>query len=268
VSILRDITERERLERERRQLEAQVLRQEKMESLGSLAGGVAHDMNNVLGAILAITTVHQLQAEEGSRLGRDLGTVVKACQRGGTLVKGLLSFAREELAEVRELSLNTVVLEEVALLERTTLQKVRLELDLAEDLLPVDGDPAALSHGLLNLCVNAVDAMPDGGTLTFRTRNEGGAEVLLEVRDTGSGMSREVLAKALDPFYTTKPRGKGTGLGLPIVYGTVKAHHGRMEIHSEPGRGTWIQIRLPACGRVKQTLAAHAGDPGRNDVHH
>jgi len=261
VSILRDVTAREQLEQERRQLEAQSLRREKMESLGSLAGGVAHDMNNVLGAILALATVNQHRAPEGSALRRDLDTVVKACQRGGTLVRGLLGFAREELPEVRALSLNLVVLEAVALLERTTLQKVRLDLDLADDLRTVTGDPASLGHGLMNLCVNAVDAMAGGGTLTFRTRNEGTSAVLLEVIDTGSGMPPEVLARALDPFFTTKPTGKGTGLGLPIVYSTVKAHQGRMEIQSEPGRGTRITIQLPACAPAAEVPAPAAARP-------
>ena len=112
--------------------------------------------------------------------------------------------------------------------------------------LPVTGDPGALGHALMNLCVNAVDAMEPGGLLTVRTRNDGTSRVLLEVLDTGSGMPAEVLAKAMDPFFTTKPLGKGTGLGLSIVYGTVKAHGGTISIQSEPGRGSRVAIHLPA----------------------
>jgi CheY-like chemotaxis protein/anti-sigma regulatory factor (Ser/Thr protein kinase) len=139
------------------------------------------------------------------------------------------------------------VREAAALLERTTLQRIRLDMALATHLVPLKGDAAALSHALMNLCVNAVDAMPDGGTLSVVTRNEADGTILLEVADTGKGMSKDVLDKALDPFFTTKPQGKGTGLGLPIVFGTVKAHQGKMDILSEVGKGTRVRLHFPAC---------------------
>ena len=225
---------------------AESLRQaQKLQSLGSLAGGVAHDMNNILGAIMSLATLQMEHAPEGSTLQSNLETITKACQRGAVLVKGLLGFARRDLAEEKILDINALVREVVALLERTTLQKVRLETTLAEDLQPVKGDPAALSHMLMNLCVNAVDAMPEGGELILRTRNEGSSTVLLEVSDTGSGMPAEVLEKSMDPFFTTKPQGKGTGLGLSIVYATVKAHQGQIRLQSVPGKGTTVAIRLP-----------------------
>jgi PAS domain S-box-containing protein len=243
---VRDVTERRRLQNEQRQLDAQAQRNERMESLGALAGGVAHDMNNVLGAVMALASVHLQDCAPESTLHNDLETVVKACQRGATMVKGLLGFARENLPDRAELNLNAVVREAMTLLERTTLQRVRLNVDLDPGLMNVLGDAAALSHALMNLCVNALDAMPDGGTLAVRTRNQGGNGVVLEVVDTGCGMSREVLDKALDPFFTTKPQGKGTGLGLPIVFGAVKAHRGSMELTSEPGKGTTVRLVLPA----------------------
>jgi len=167
-------------------------------------------------------------------LGRDEGELLT------------LSFARRRLSEARALSLNGLVREQAAFLGRTTFQKVRLELDLDEALPPIQGDPAALSHALMNLCVNAVDAMPDGGTLVLRTRREED-QAILEVADTGHGMPEDVLAKAMEPFFTTKPLGKGTGLGLPMVYGTVKAHQGSMTVRSEPGRGTRIRMAFPGC---------------------
>lgn len=262
--IILDVTERKQVEEDHRSLQAQLMQSQKMESLGTLAGGVAHDMNNVLGAIMSLASVHHMQAAEGTPLHRNMETITKACQRGSILVKGLLGFARQNLAEEREVDLNSVVRDQVALLEHTTLQRVRLVMDLADDIQLVKGDPAALSHGLMNLCVNAVDAMPDGGTLILRTRNEGDGTVLLEVADSGNGMPRAVLAKALDPFYTTKPKGKGTGLGLPIVYGMVKAHGGRMEIHSEPDKGTQVRLHFPSCAPlspgapVAEHQAAHA----------
>ncbi|WP_306600364.1 PAS domain-containing sensor histidine kinase [Geothrix sp. 21YS21S-2] len=251
LSVVRDLTDQLRTQ------EALRLAQ-KMQSLGSLAGGVAHDMNNVLGAILALASVHHLQAEDGSPLQAHMETIVKACQRGGTLVKGLLGFARQDLAEKREVDLNAVVREQVALLERTTLQKVDLAVDLAPDLPRILGDPAALNHALMNLCVNAVDAMPGGGTLALRTWREAG-KARLEVADTGSGMPEEVLRKALDPFFSTKPQGKGTGLGLSMAYSTVTAHRGELEIQSRVGQGTRILLAFPACAEPAPGPGADGG---------
>jgi len=244
--LVTDITEAKRLEVERLQLEQQVTRTQKMESLGSLAGGVAHDMNNVLGAIMGLASIHQEQSPDGSKLHKSMATILKACTRGRTLVKGLLGFARQGLEEVRVLDLNEVVREDIALLERTIPASVRIELDLAPALQRMHGDPAALSHVLMNLCLNAVDAMPAGGTLRLSTRNEDPDQISLEVADTGCGMSPEVLERALDPFFTTKGQGKGTGLGLAIVYGTVKAHHGQLELSSVAGTGTRALLRFPA----------------------
>jgi PAS domain S-box-containing protein len=252
-----DIEDLRRGEEERRQLEAQVMMAQKLDSLGSLAGGVAHDMNNVLGAIGALAEVHRQAPGSDAALRRDMDTIAMACRRGGNLVKGLLSFARSELVREVEVDLNAVVREEILLLERTTLKKVRLEQDLEDGLAAVLGDPGALHHCLMNLCVNAVDAMPAGGTLTLRTRAEAGGRVLLEVADTGIGMPREVLDKALDPFFTTKAHGKGTGLGLSMVYGTVKTHQGTLEIESEPGAGTRVRMRFPAA--PAQARSASAG---------
>ncbi|WP_306601977.1 ATP-binding protein [Geothrix sp. 21YS21S-2] len=244
LGLSEDITERLRLAEEHRVLEARLQETQKLESLGSLAGGVAHDMNNVLGSILGLASAFQDQAEPGSGLARALETITKACTRGGTMVRGLLAFARKGLTEMKDLDLNGLVRDEVQLLERTTLARVRLSMDLAEGLEPIRGDASALTHALMNLCVNAVDAMDDDGILTLRTRNAESGWVEVQVRDTGRGMPPEVLARALDPFFTTKAH--GTGLGLSIVHGTVKAHQGRMTVDSDPGRGTVVTLRFPA----------------------
>ncbi len=249
IVTFRDISDRKRLEAERRDLEQQFQRAQKMESLGSLAGGVAHDMNNVLGAIMALSSIQETLAPQGSSQQRSMETITKACLRGRTLVQGLLGFARQGITEERLVNLNEVVREQTALLEHTTLQRVRLEMELDPGLAPVLGDPAALGHALMNLCVNAVDAMPEGGTLTLRTRNAGPTLVELEIQDSGLGMPPEVMARAMDPFFTTKPQGKGTGLGLSIVYGTVKSHRGHLALHSTEGVGTCITIQLPAAAR-------------------
>ncbi len=243
----RDISQRRQDEAEKAELQAQLLHAQKMESLGSLAGGVAHDMNNVLGAILGLASIHMETQPPGSPVYRAFGTIIQASERGGTMLKSLLRFARQSPAECLELNLNALIHEEARLLERTTLCRVRLVRELTPDLRPMLGDANALSHAIMNLCVNAVDAMPENGTLTLRTRNLGADWVEVEVEDTGTGMPKEVLAKALDPVFTTTEVGKGTGLGLSIVYSTVKSHQGQMQLRSEPGQGTRISLRFPAC---------------------
>ncbi len=246
--VISDITERVMAEEERARLQNQLQQSQKMESLGSLAGGVAHDMNNVLGAILGMASANMEAQPKGSPAYRAFDTITQAATRGGKMVRSLLSFARQSPVEERVLDMNAVLRDEVTMLERTTLGKVRLGLDLAEELRPIRGDAAALTHALMNLCVNATDAMPEGGTLTLRTRNLDSDWIQVEVEDTGTGMPREILEKAMDPFFTTKAVGKGTGLGLSLVYKTVKAHRGQVELHSEPGQGTIVRLRFPACG--------------------
>ena len=252
LGIVQDITDLKRVEEEREKLRAQLLQAQKMESLGSLAGGVAHDMNNVLGAILGLAS-SSLRTEPPTAPSRQaFETIIKAAERGGKMVNSLLSFARKRTTELRQLDVNEILQEEVHLLERTTLARVRIELDLAVDLRPILGDASALTHAFMNLCVNAVDAMPENGTLTLRTHNLGQDWVEVVVEDTGTGMPKEILDRALDPFFTTKEPGKGTGLGLAMVYSTVKAHHGEMEIQSESGRGTSVHLRFPACEPTAQ----------------
>jgi CheY-like chemotaxis protein len=218
-----------------------------MECLGSLTGGVAHDMNNVLGAILALASAHLGDPALAGPVRGALETIVQAADRGRRVVKGLLDFARLAPAEERELDLNAILQEQVRLLERTTLAKVRLVVDLCPDLRPVRGDPSAMALAILNLCVNAVDAMPGNGTLTLRTRNRDHGWVEVAVEDTGCGMAKETLERAASPFFTTKPAGRGTGLGLATVSSTMQAHHGHMAIQSQPGQGTQVRLHLPSC---------------------
>ncbi len=246
VGTIQDITEAKRAEDMRRNLENQVHRAQKMESLGSLAGGVAHDMNNVLGAILAMSSAHQSREPQDSPGWKAMDTIVRACLRGRTLVQGLLNFTRQELAEARPLDLRMLVEDQARLLEHTTLGRVRVETRCEDGLPAIRGDASALSHALMNLCVNAVDAMPGGGTLTLAAVSLPPGEVELKVQDTGCGMSPDVLARAMDPFFTTKPHGKGTGLGLALVYATVKAHGGDIDMMSQPGVGTTVRLRFPA----------------------
>ena len=156
------------------------------------------------------------------------------------------------------MNLNELLQEEVQLLSHTTLAKVSLEVALAPDLRLISGDPSALSHAVMNLCVNAVDAMPDDGTLTLRTRNVDNDWVELEVEDTGCGMPPDVLERAMDPFFTTKGVGKGTGLGLSLVHSSVMAHRGQMDLQSQPGIGTTVRLRFPASQRRPAPIGLEA----------
>jgi len=246
---------------ERKHLEAQYRHAQNMESLGSLAGGVAHDMNNVLGAILALASAHQALQPRDSPAHQAFDTIRLAATRGGDMVRTLLNFARKDAGVLRPLDLNGLLRDQARLLERTTLARVRLDLDLEPALRPVLGDGSALANAIMNLCVNAVDAMGGNGTLALRTRNLDGDRVELRVEDTGSGMSQEVLDRALDPFFTTKAMGKGTGLGLAMVYTTVKAHQGELELQSEPGRGTRVRVVLPATAALEAPLPDAPGAP-------
>jgi len=260
LAIKADISREKAHEQERRSLESQLHQSQKLESLGSLAGGVAHDMNNVLGAILGLASALREKADPFSHGAKSLDTIVTACMRGRGVVKSLLYFAKKDLQEERLLDLNDLVREMSQLLSHTTLKRVLLKLDLQAGLGLLRGDPGALSHMLMNLCVNAMDAMPGGGTLTIATQAmEDGAMQLL-VRDTGEGMSPEVLARAMEPFFTTKPQGKGTGLGLAMVYGTMKAHEGSFELRSRRGVGTEALLCFPP-GRVERAQAVVAEAP-------
>lgn len=246
IAIKEDITRLRQEEATRRTLETQLHQSQKLESLGSLAGGVAHDMNNVLGAILGLASTLREGAPPSSAAARNLDTIVNACIRGRGVVKSLLYFAHKDLQDERPIDLNGLIQEMSQLLSYTLLKQVKLQMDLDPGLAQVRGDGGALSHALMNLCVNAMDAMPGGGTLHLTTAwsKDGGVE--LRVRDTGEGMAPEVLAKAMEPFFTTKAQGKGTGLGLAMVYGTMKAHDGTLELLSQPGQGTEAILRFPA----------------------
>jgi PAS domain S-box-containing protein len=246
VTYVRDLTEQKRLDAERQRLEAQVQHSQKLESLGSLAGGVAHDMNNVLAAIQAVSALLAKTYAEDPNLGPSLDIIQKATLRGRDLVKGLTNFARKDLHESAFFDLNDLVRDEVEILKRTTLQKVEIQVDLGEGPLGVLGERGTLGNALMNLCVNAMDAMPAGGRLILRTRRTAPDTLQLVVEDTGQGMSPEVQARAMEPFFTTKPVGQGTGLGLAMVYAIAKAHQGTVAMMSAPGQGTQVTVTLPA----------------------
>lgn len=252
VNLIQDRTEQRKAEAERRALEAEVAHAQKLESLGALAGGVSHDMNNVLAAIMALGSMLKEQRRDDPILSRSMDTLLHAAGRGRDLVKGLTDFARKDIPEPKPMDLADVIRKEAALLSRTTLQKVRVDLALPDQLPQVMGDSSSISNALMNLCVNALDAMPAGGTLTLSARAGAGGDVAVSVRDTGEGMTPEVLRRAMEPFFTTKPAGKGTGLGLALVYGVMKSHGGSVEIASERGKGTEISLRFPPMAGKEQ----------------
>ena len=260
VETVSDMTEWKRVEALQRKLETELHHAQKLESIGSLAGGIAHDMNNVLGAIQAMVQTLKLRHPAAPGLLTDLEIIERASTRGRDLVKGLTNFVRKELEEPERLDLNDLVREEVELLGRTTFQKVALVMDLDPSLPAVMGERGVLGGALMNLCVNAMDAMGSKGTLTLRTRTLPDGRVELAVEDSGKGMAPEVAARAMEPFFTTKAFGQGTGLGLSMVYATVKAHGGSLSIQSEEGRGTIVQMWLPAAARH----ADPAGKVARN----
>ena len=246
ISSTRNITPLRQAEEERRTLQAQLHQAQKLESLGALAGGVAHDMNNVLGAILSLASARASQLGPNHAMAQTFETIVKACLRGRGVVRSLLYFARRDLQEISPVDLNALIQEVVQLLAHTTLQRMTLATALEPGLWPIQGDAGALSHALMNLCVNAMDAMPGGGNLRLATRNLPDGRVQVIVTDDGEGMSEAVQFRAVEPFFTTKPVGKGTGLGLAMVYGTMEAHGGGLEIRSQPGAGTSVTLTFPA----------------------
>ncbi|WP_316415144.1 CheR family methyltransferase [Mesoterricola silvestris] len=258
LSIIRDVTRQRSEDEHRRLLEAEVEHMQRMESLGRLAGGVAHDMNNVLAAIFALTQALRVRYAEDADLDGALATMERAAARGRDLVKGLVGFSRKGLREPAPVNLNDLVRQEVALLDRTLMQKYALVMDLDEALPPILGEAGTLGSALMNLCMNAADAMAPGGTLTLRTRRAEGDWVEVAVEDTGEGMAPEVMRKAMEPFFTTKPSGKGTGLGLAMVLNAARAHGGTLGLQSEPGRGTRALLRFPAASAAPEAPAPEA----------
>ncbi|HSH15615.1 MAG TPA: PAS domain S-box protein [Verrucomicrobiae bacterium] len=234
---------------ERKEMEEKLLRSQRLETIGALAGGIAHDLNNVLSPVLMVADLLRDEATNESDR-RMLETVKTSAMRGSEMVKQILSFAHGASGEPMVLQLRHLIKDMLKLMGDTFPRSIRLEHDLAANLMPVCGDPTQLHQVLLNLCVNARDAMPEGGRLAITARNidaANGPHVLVEVTDTGSGIPPEIREKIFEPFFTTKGVGKGTGLGLSTVAGIVKRHQGRLELTSAPGRGTTFQVRLPAC---------------------
>src|SRR5216683_4699905 len=244
---------------DRKSLEQQLWQAQKLDALGSLAGGVAHDFNNLLTAIVGYAELMRLDLPPGDPRLEDLEEIDKACGRAAGLTRQLLAFSRRQPFEPQALQLDERVQDMEKMLRRLLGPDVRLVTATDEQLARIWADPNQIEQVVLNLAVNSRDAMPKGGTLTIETRNQhlderytsehtdlpAGAYVLLAVSDTGTGMDRETLARLFEPFFTTKEKGKGTGLGLATVYGIVKQTRGNILVYSEPGIGTTFKCYFP-----------------------
>ncbi len=239
---------------ERAALEEQLRQAQKMESMGTLAGGIAHDFNNILNIIQGYASLIAAQAGDNSDIGESLKVINEAIKRGAGVVQQLLTMARKTEANLEPVELNAFVSSLVDLVGGTFPKNIEIHLDLASELPTIMADPNQINQALLNLCVNARDAMPNGGRLTLRTSradgailNGAGAEgaVAIEISDSGAGMDDKVRERIFEPFFTTKDSDKGSGLGLSVVYGIVKNHGGRIDVASARGAGATFRIVLP-----------------------
>ena len=246
LAIAQDISERRRQEFALRRLENELHHSQKLESLGRMASGLAHDLNNLLTPMLLAVSLLQEGHGDDAPLQKSLGTLLDTAEQARALVAGLTEYAHKGIGATQELDLNALVRQGLELLLPASPEGILWELDLAQALPAIQGDPLALARVLRNLCGNAMDAMPAGGTLKLSTRSREPGWVELTVADSGPGIPQELLARILEPFFTTKEPGKGTGLGLAIVDTIIRAHGGRLEIHSRPGAGARIQVSLPA----------------------
>lgn len=253
VLVFRDMTQA-------RRMEEQLHQARKMDVIGQLAGGVAHDFNNMLGGIIGNAELLSFSLPEDSNLKKYVDTIIKGSERAADLTRKLLAFSRKAKIITTPLDIHEQIRSALALLERSIDPRIKIITRLEATSSVVASDPSLLQNAFLNLALNARDAMPEGGSLTFATSNilldseycnkqpykiEPGMYLEISISDTGVGMAKEIMEKVFEPFFTTKPVGQGTGLGLAAVYGTVKDHQGAINVYSEPGLGSVFKIYLP-----------------------
>ncbi len=265
LAVLSDVTHR-------KQLEAQLLQAQKMEAVGMLASGVAHDFNNLLTIITGYSELMKASLPLEDRNRNAAEQILKAGERAAALTRQLLAFSRRDTTQAKVIDLNLLVGGLAIMLRRLIGEDIDLRLDLGKDVGQVTANPGQIEQVVMNLAVNARDAMPKGGTLTLQTANvaldenygathtpaRAGHYVMLAVKDTGTGMDAHTRSRLFEPFFTTKGHGRGTGLGLSIVFGIVRQSGGNVEVASEPGQGTSVKIYLP---RVEQEAAPEIERP-------
>ncbi len=272
----RDITEARQAEEEKKKLEASFAHAQRMEAVGTLAGGIAHDFNNLLQGILGYTEILLMDKESKDTEYTMLTNVKQAARRASELTRQLLTFSRKTDSELKPLNLNDTLKQTEELLRRTIPKMINIKFRFEEKLNYITADPTQLEQILMNLVVNARDAMPDGGKIVIETENifldekfcktvpecVPGNYVLLKVSDTGKGMDEEIIGRIFEPFFTTKEPGKGTGLGLAMVFGIVKSYRGHIVCESKPDFGTSFRIYLPVVQQeINMTLEdAEVGD--------
>jgi PAS domain S-box-containing protein len=259
TGMIRDISDRKKAEEQHENLQNQLIQMQKMETLGRLAGGIAHDFNNILSAIIGYSELAMNDLPKDSQVYDDVNTIKESGEKAAVLTGQLLAFSRKQVLKTQSLDLNAAIENMAKMLHRLIGEDIALDLQLSPNIGNINGDPGQIEQIILNLAVNARDAMPNGGQLIIETSevdlgNEYvdqhpdakiGKHVLLAVNDTGLGMTAEVRKQIFDPFFTTKELGKGTGLGLATVYGIVKQHESQIYVYSEVGKGTTFKIFLP-----------------------
>jgi len=262
-----DITERKLAEQERASLRAQLVQAQKMEAIGTLTGGIAHEFNNLLTVVLGYAELLVAEKNEGEAGYQELRRIVHAAQRGAELVRGLLTFSRKSEMNLAPIDLNHEVEQVKKLLDRTLPRLIEIDLNLRDGLKTVAADSGQVRQVLMNLALNARDAMPDGGKLTIQTDNldragcllplaaKPGDCVLLTVSDTGIGMDPETVDRIFEPFYSAKGLAYKTGLGLSVVHGIVEKHRGYITCESQPGQGTTFKVYLPVADKAKPAVA-------------
>ncbi len=275
IIVARDITDRKQNEEEKQQLQEQFLQAQKLESVGRLAGGIAHDFNNLLTVIIGYCELALQQGEKNNESFKYLKIISEAGKKAEALTGQLLAFSRKQTLEMKVVNLNTIIENFRKMLSRLIGEDIVLETKASTPVRNVLADPVQIDQILLNLAVNAKDAMPFGGRLTIETADteideeysvqhenaKPGSYVLMAVSDTGEGMSREVQEKIFEPFFTTKRVGIGTGLGLSTVYGIVKQHNGHIAVETKPGEGTIFKIFLPMTQQdIEETRQEEPGD--------
>jgi PAS domain S-box-containing protein len=252
VEDFRDITERQNLE-------AQIRQAQKMESIGTMAGGIAHDFNNLLGGMLGYLSIMKTHLYPADRIYRYVELIEKAGERAANLTNQLLAFSRKGKYEIAPVNINESIRNVLNILERTTNKNIEISCSMGDNIPRIEGDPTQIEQTIMNICVNAADAMPNGGKLqietelvhldkTFSATHPGanpGNYIHITISDTGQGMDKETLSKIFEPFFTTKEKDKGTGLGMSMVYGIVKNHGGYINVYSEAGKGTIFNIYFP-----------------------
>ena len=274
VVVFKDITEQIQVEAEKSQLEFQLRQSQKMEAIGNLAGGIAHDFNNILSVISGYSEIMLRKMNPDDPLKEKLVQILAASEKATNLTRSLLAYSRKQLMNPQPTDLNSIVKDMDKFLLRVLGEDINLKTCLYSDTLLVNVDTGQIEQVLMNLATNARDAMPRGGALTIETDHQmldasfckahgfiPGPYALMTVTDSGSGMARDTLEKIFEPFYTTKEPGKGTGLGMAMVYGIVKQHNGYINVSSEPGKGSTFTIYLPALAQgivTKKDIAAPA----------